>query len=245
MNGMDIIHLQMTGKSYCDKFDNGHTLITDDEESGSGRMGALPYDSDDEDDNFNGLWGLPPGLFPATPPRVLGTPPRVPGLLNQRAGLLNQRAEMQAHLSPGTDEDDVEEPPQLRRSSRLHQIQQQNVIPKEVRNLDTEYNKVLHQVEAYSNGTPFNVFAFLSSNPGEPANLKEALSGPDRNKWIVSLKAEFMNFISRKAWKKVSRHHVTQVLTRRLIYCMLIFKIKTKQNKFIKCKTRIVSQGYM
>jgi hypothetical protein len=59
---MDIIAIQMTGNSYYEEVVNDHTLITDDEESGSGRMGALPYKSDDEDDNFNGLWGLPPGF---------------------------------------------------------------------------------------------------------------------------------------------------------------------------------------
>jgi hypothetical protein len=78
--------------------------------------------------------------------------------------------------------------------------------------LDTEYNKVLHQVEAYNSDTPFNGFASLTSD--------EALSGPDRNKWIISIKAEIMKFINQKAWKKVSRHLVTQVLNRKLINCI-------------------------
>jgi hypothetical protein len=103
--------------------------------------------------------------------------------------------------------------------------------------LDTEYNKVLHQVEAYNSDTPFNGFASLTSD--------EALSGPDRNKWIISIKAEIMKFINQKAWKKVSRHLVTQVLNRKLINCMMIFRKKTKQNKSIRYKTRIVSKGYM
>jgi hypothetical protein len=51
--------------------------------------------------------------------------------------------------------------------------------------------------------TPFNVFASLISDPGEPADLKEALSGPERNKWTISIKAEIMNFIHQKAWKKI------------------------------------------
>jgi hypothetical protein len=123
-------------------------------------------------------------------------------------------------------------------------MQQQNAIPREVSNLATEYNRVLH-VEAAFIGTPFDVFASLTSDPGEPANLKEALSRQDRNKWSVSIKAEIMTFINRKAWKKVLRHHVTQVLNRRLINCMLIFKRKTEQNKSIRYKTRIVSKGYM
>jgi Fe-S cluster biosynthesis and repair protein YggX len=89
------------------------------------------------------------------------------------------------------------------------------------------------------------VFASLTSDPREPANLKEALTEPDRNKWIVSIKAEIMNFISQEAWKKVSRHHVTQFLNSRLINCMLSFKRKTEQNNSIRYKTRIVSKGYM
>jgi hypothetical protein len=38
--------------------------------------------------------------------------------------------------TPGADNDDVEEPPQLRRSSKLNQIQQRGIIPREVRNVD-------------------------------------------------------------------------------------------------------------
>jgi hypothetical protein len=86
----------MTGKPYIEDFDNDHALNTDTEESGSGRMGAFSYESEDEDDDFSGLWGLPSGLFDETLPRA-------PGLLNQRA------AEVE---NPGTDEVDVEEPPQ-------------------------------------------------------------------------------------------------------------------------------------
>jgi hypothetical protein len=111
--------------------------------------------------------------------------------------------------------------------------------------LDTEYNKVFNQVEAYNNDNVSDVFASLTSDPVEPANLKEALSGPDRNKWIILFKNETMNFINRRASKKISRHHVTQVLNRRLINCMLIFKRKNKQNKSIRYTTRIVSKGCM
>jgi hypothetical protein len=54
-----------------------------------------------------------------------------------------------------------------------------------------------------------------------------------------------MTFINQKTCKKVSKHHVTQVLNRRLIKCMLIFKQNSKQDKSIRYKTRIVSKGYM
>jgi hypothetical protein len=65
--------------------------------------------------------------------RVPGSPQRVPGLPPREPELLNQRAN-QAPNSPGTDEDDVEAPlSQLRRISRLHQRQQRNVIPREVK----------------------------------------------------------------------------------------------------------------
>jgi hypothetical protein len=37
-----MIPIQMTGDLYYDENNSCHTLITDEEESGSGRMGALP-----------------------------------------------------------------------------------------------------------------------------------------------------------------------------------------------------------
>jgi hypothetical protein len=83
INDMDNIPIQLTGTITAEEVDNEDTLITDSEESGSGRMGALTEESEDEDDSIGLLWGLPPGLFNKTPPRA----PIAPGLLNQAAEL--------------------------------------------------------------------------------------------------------------------------------------------------------------
>jgi hypothetical protein len=64
---------------FIKEVNSDEALITDIEESGSGRMGALTDESEDEDD-FIGLWGLPPGLFKKSPSIA-------PGLLDQTAKL--------------------------------------------------------------------------------------------------------------------------------------------------------------
>jgi hypothetical protein len=86
INDMDITPFQMTGNPFIEEVENNHALITDTKESGSGRMGVLTDKSEDEDDDFSGLWGLPPGLFHETPPRA--------------PGMLHQRAENQAQVEP-------------------------------------------------------------------------------------------------------------------------------------------------
>jgi hypothetical protein len=63
IDDMDMIPIQMTGNPYIEEFNNDHALISDPEESISGRMGALNYESEDGDDDFSGSWGLPPCLF--------------------------------------------------------------------------------------------------------------------------------------------------------------------------------------
>ena len=85
----------------------------------------------------------------------------------------------------------------------------------------------------------------LISDPGEPKTMKEALIGPDRDKWIEAVKKEITNFMSRGVWKPVSRKKVTDVMKRKLISTKWIFKKKTEQDNTIRHKARVVSRGFM
>jgi hypothetical protein len=44
--------------------------------------------------------------------------------------------------------------------------------------------------------------------------MKEALIGPDRDKWIEAIKKEITNFMSRGVWKPVSRKKVVEEMKR-------------------------------
>jgi hypothetical protein len=57
----------------------------------------------------------------------------------------------------------------------------------------------------------------ISSDPGEPKTMKEALLGPERELWKEAIKKEIINFMSRGVWKPVSRKMVTEQMKRKLI----------------------------
>jgi hypothetical protein len=80
-------------------------------------------------------------------------------------------------------------------------------IPRELRNLNTSYNPIFTDKENLT----------LASDPGEPKTMKEALIGPDRDKWIEAIKKEIPNFMSRGVWKPVSRRKVVEEMKRKLV----------------------------
>ena len=104
-----------------------------------------------------------------------------------------------------------------------------------MRRLNTNYNP------AYTS----QLNTAIVSDPGEPKTLKEALAGPEREKWIVAVKKEITNFLDRGVWKPVSREYVTGQLKRKLISMKWIFKKKTEQDKTVRHKARVVSRGFM
>ena len=107
-------------------------------------------------------------------------------------------------------------------------------IPWAVRQLHTDYNPVLD-----------NVYSAITSDPGEPTSIKEALAGPEKMKWREAIKKEIDNFIGRKVWKKVSREQVTHRDKRKLISTKWVFKKKVEQDNSIRYKARCVSRGFM
>jgi len=143
-------------------------------------------------------------------------------------------------------------------------------IGRELRNLDTEYNPVLrrnnrqlrqldtsyNQVYAVENHQAENitpehqewyekVYSAVTSDPGEPTSFKEAITGPNKEKWIEAIKKELNNFMSRGVWQKIPRTKVVGEMKRKLITCKWIFKKKLEQDGSIRFKARCVSRGFM
>jgi hypothetical protein len=86
--------------------------------------------------------------------------------------------------------------------------------------------------------------ATVTSDPGTPKSVKEALKGAEKEKWTASGVNEVMNFMRRKAWKKVKQSYVEQVLNRRAIRTKTVFKVKHEADGSLRYKTRIVSKNY-
>jgi hypothetical protein len=84
----------------------------------------------------------------------------------------------------------------------------------------------------------------LSSDPGEPKTLKQAINGKDKSKWIPLVKSEFMNFISRGVWKKVKREKV-KALGQKPLGTKWVFKVKVEQDGSRQYKLRCVTLGYL
>jgi hypothetical protein len=84
----------------------------------------------------------------------------------------------------------------------------------------------------------------LSSDFGEPKTFKEAWNGKDREKWKPSMGSEVMNFLNRKAWKKISREKIRQ-LRKKILKVKWVFKMKDEQDGSIRYKSRIVTKGYL
>jgi hypothetical protein len=75
--------------------------------------------------------------------------------------------------------------------------------------------------------------------------MKEALTGPDRQKWQEAMKKEISNFLDRKVWQKVPRDQIMKEMKRKLITTKWIYKKKIEQDQSIRYKARCVSRGFM
>ena len=108
-------------------------------------------------------------------------------------------------------------------------------VPKQVQKLNTYYNPTFTE----------QVNMAIASDPGEPNSMKEALNGPEKEKWKEAIRKEINNFIQRGVWKKISREDVTKRQKRKLISTKWVFKKKVEQDKSIRYKARCVSRGFM
>jgi hypothetical protein len=84
--------------------------------------------------------------------------------------------------------------------------------------------------------------AVLTSDPGEPKTFRLAMDGKEGAKWKPSAKAEIMNFLSRKAWRKYPRK---KLKGRKPIPVKWIFKKKDEQDGSVRYKSRVVLKGYV
>ena len=114
---------------------------------------------------------------------------------------------------------------------------------RETRRLHTEYNPTIGNNEI--NWISTHVYSAITSDPGEPTTLKEALSGSETPQWREAIKKEIQNFLTRKVWKKVPREKVVKEMKRKLITTKWIFKKKIEQDGSIRFKARCVSRGFM
>ena len=85
--------------------------------------------------------------------------------------------------------------------------------------------------------------AELSSDPGEPKTWQQAFQGPHAEVWMESAASEIMNFIKRKAWKKVCMKTVLEA-GRKPIPTKVVLKTKFEHDGSIRNKTRIVTKGF-
>jgi hypothetical protein len=87
------------------------------------------------------------------------------------------------------------------------------------------------------------VMSIIMSDPAEPNNLNEALSGLKSQEWTKSIKAEINNCIARDAWKKVPLRDILSE-GRKAIRTKTVFKIKYEQDGTQRLKSRIVLLGF-
>jgi hypothetical protein len=80
----------------------------------------------------------------------------------------------------------------------------------------------------------------VNSNPGDPKNTKEAVSGGEWRKWKGGLFKEYDNFIQREAWKTVPRPPGRKVMRTKNVYKKKPHAI-TKETRY---KVRNVVLGY-
>ena len=82
----------------------------------------------------------------------------------------------------------------------------------------------------------------LASDPGEPKGYKQAMTDPERDKWIEAMKVEINNFYKRKVWEKFPRKMLNE---RKMLGSRWVFKKKSEQDLSIRYKGRIVVKGYV
>ena len=84
----------------------------------------------------------------------------------------------------------------------------------------------------------------LLSDPGEPTDIMEAITGPESKLWIEAAKKEVNNFITRGNWKECQRTEAAEQ-GRKIIPVKWVFKKKNEIDGSTRFKCRIVVKGYL
>ena len=122
-------------------------------------------------------------------------------------------------------------------------------VQRELAKLQTYYNPAVVEIDE----TPVEedgkdeihyVFnAALSSDPGEPKSIGEALQSKNRMQWIQAIRKEIENFLTRKAWKKVTKTALAP--GQRPISTKWVFKVKNEQDGSVRYKGRLCVRGFV
>jgi hypothetical protein len=178
--------------------------------------------------------------------------------------------ETEEENSENSDEEDTEQGGhKLTRELRSLGITPREEMSRELRNLHTEYNVMYPEInlsEKYPDINPSEILisemiketsekvrleeiheinTAVISDPGEPKTMKEAMNGPEAEKWTQAVKNEINNFLSRGVWKRVRRDQVLGVVRKTLMTTKWVFKKKVEQDGSIRYKARCVSKGFM
>ena len=71
----------------------------------------------------------------------------------------------------------------------------------------------------------------LASDPGEPKGYKQAMTDPERDKWIEAMKVEINNFYKRKVWEKFPRKMLNE---RKMLGIRWVLKKKSERDLSIR-----------
>lgn len=104
--------------------------------------------------------------------------------------------------------------------------------------------KEVNEDSCYATSGVHYVYATsLSSDFGEPETYKQAMNGPEKEKWSVAIRSEIMNFKDRNAWTTRNRADVIAA-GRNIVGTKIVFKVKTEHDGSTRHKSRIVTKGY-
>lgn len=82
-----------------------------------------------------------------------------------------------------------------------------------------------------------------SSNPdyiSDPVSVQDALSRPDKDKWIEAMQDELQAFDENQAWVPVEQLPSGKTL----VQCKWVFKIKVNSDKSVRYRARLVAKGF-
>ncbi|XP_047989810.1 uncharacterized mitochondrial protein AtMg00820-like [Leguminivora glycinivorella] len=82
-----------------------------------------------------------------------------------------------------------------------------------------------------------------SSNPDhitDPVSVRDALSRPDKDKWIEAMQDELQAFEENQAWMPVEQLPPGKTL----VQCKWVFKIKVNSDKSVRYRARLVAKGF-
>jgi hypothetical protein len=177
------------------------------------------------------------------PPALEEAPaPVIPPLIEQEDEEEDEEQEDEEQEEQQNEEDESEEDEEPAEQRTIATRGQS----RELRGLHTDYNPTIKPASRELRNLQINyVYSAITSDPGEPSTMKEALSGPERSKWQEAMKKEIANFLDRGVWKKISRNKVIKDMKRKLITTKWIYKKKVEQDQSIRYKARCVSRGFM